>query len=293
MEERLGVGAVLSGSFGLFFRRLHVLMPLAFVPYMLMAAASTFLIPVADPFGTVAAGNAWAAIALQFVFFLVSLWVAAIVTLAALDMRARRALRLGYYVARGLGALTVIVVLSIAFAVMVAAVYAVAFGFLFLVGVNILDAAFLPEGPTIAIIFLVMLLPTLAALYLGARFGLFPTIAVAEPVGLGALGRASQLTAGHRWGVLGSYLLALVCLLLMFIAVGFVAGIAIAVLAGLGDPTSLVTPGTGMMFTINAIGAVVNSFSIAFIAAYLAVVYARLRELKEGIDVETLETVFE
>ncbi len=290
-SEALGVGSVLSGAFGMFFSRIHVLVPLAFVPYLLFSIVSTIAFPSSgnNAFDVSDSGIA-GYVVIQFLGLLLGIVVTTAVTLGAVDLRAGNALRIGFYFQRAIVGLPSILILSILLFLMIALGYFVLFLVLMPLGISVFDDSY--GGPIgFAIFLFAMIAPTVLALYLGARFGLFSTVIVAERANFGALSRASQLTKGYRWPVLGSYILMTGCLLLFLLAVSLIVGGAIAVL---GDWlfANLLDMSTGVLLVVNALGSLLNAVMMAFASSYIAVLYTRLRYLKEGVNSEDLAAVF-
>ncbi len=102
-------------------------------------------------------------------------------------------------------------------------------------------------------------------------------VAVVERVGVGgSLGRSQELTAGHRWPILG--------LLLLRFLVQFAAGVMIGFIV-------VMMPNAEMMITVGA--QVVGVFVGAWHASVAAVSYYYLRSIKEMIDVDEIASVFD
>ncbi len=104
-------------------------------------------------------------------------------------------------------------------------------------------------------------------LYVLARFLPWVESVVFEDVGWSGLGRAQQLTEGYRWPLVGAVLLMGVIVLAIIVAL---TPIMIAVSGGLAGAL---------------VEAVISALYYALIAIFTALIYARLREIKEGMSI--------
>ncbi|MBM7066337.1 hypothetical protein [Actibacterium sp. 188UL27-1] len=95
---------------------------------------------------------------------------------------------------------------------------------------------------------------------------------VIEEIGFGGFGRSQQLTSGYRWPIFG--LVLLVGLILLGIGMGI--GAVLGATGWLGGPVLLAIQYLGMSFS----------------AILAATTYARLREIKEGVSVDSIADVF-
>jgi hypothetical protein len=127
------------------------------------------------------------------------------------------------------------------------------------------------------------------AIFVGLLFCAIPglmaasMLAVAVPVAIeerrgvfAALSRSDELTAGYRWHIFG----VLFFLGVISIGVGLVLGVLLLVLASLPLLPTLLR---------EAAGVVTSGLS----ATAAAVMYYRLRSVKESIDIESLASVFD
>lgn len=115
-----------------------------------------------------------------------------------------------------------------------------------------------------------------------AVFYVMAPAAVIERAGFGALRRSAQLTKEYRWPIVGLFIVLIIITLLIQV----VAGFFVTMLAGVAS--SVVGMGlVGALFAL--LGAV--GYAIAGIA--IALVYARLREIKEGVAVDEIAKVFD
>lgn len=104
---------------------------------------------------------------------------------------------------------------------------------------------------------------------------------VIEGAGFSSLGRSAALTKGYRWPIVGAMILLAICMGIITMALVFLVG---SVLAAAGGVFALVV-GVVLYAVVSAAG-----YGIFYIG--IALIYARLREIKEGTSVETLAEVF-
>jgi hypothetical protein len=106
----------------------------------------------------------------------------------------------------------------------------------------------------------------LPGLYVAARFLPWAPAIVFENEGWGGLGRAQALTEGHRWPLVGGLLL---------------LGVLVIGLLVVSGPILFTAAGAGVLSVL--IEAVLTGLYYALIAVFSAVVYLRLREIRDGI----------
>ena len=123
-----------------------------------------------------------------------------------------------------------------------------------------------------------MLFLFLPGLYLAARYGVFVPAILIDRAGFSGLGRAASLTQGYRWPIVGGLLL----LLLVYVGLSTLS----VLLVGLVAEGFLGAYGFGVIQAVSS--AVINAFS----AVFTALLYARLREIKEGLGIRDLVEVF-
>ncbi len=124
------------------------------------------------------------------------------------------------------------------------------------------------------------LLLVIPGLWLYAVFSMIAPAVVIEKVGYKALGRSAELTRGYRWPILGALIIVIVCSALIGAAIGFVvAMVGSAVGGGLIVSLFLTAAAT-------AVGSGLGGISVSLI-------YARLREIKEGVSVDQIASVFD
>ena len=114
-------------------------------------------------------------------------------------------------------------------------------------------------------------------LYLMAMWICVTPAIVIERAGLGSLSRSADLTRNYRWACAGALLLLFLCLF----GLGIVLNVIEAVL----------TTVAGQLVS-GLISLPLNGLMMAFSGIFGALVYARLREIKEGTSIEQLADVF-
>lgn len=132
----------------------------------------------------------------------------------------------------------------------------------------------------IGIGFLLLVVPGLW-LY-GALAVVVPAV-VFDKVGFGGLGRSFNLTKGYRWPIVGVVIVILICTMLIDFAATFVAGI---ILKALGSGEVIIVASTLLVSLVYALIYGLSGISTALI-------YARLREIKEGTQISELAAVFD
>ncbi len=117
-------------------------------------------------------------------------------------------------------------------------------------------------------------------LWIYAVFSMTSPAIVIERIGYRGMGRSRELTKGYRWPILGAVIIISICSGLVAAAIGFVFGF-LGSAAGIGIVTSV---------AINSLG---GAFGTGLGGIAIALIYARLREIKEGVSVDQISSVFE
>ncbi len=115
-------------------------------------------------------------------------------------------------------------------------------------------------------------------LWIYGVFYVMPAAVTIERVGFGGLGRSASLTKDYRWPIVGMFVLLLICMVIVSLIATTVAGF-------------VVTFG-GTIVALIVVSAL-NAVGYSFFSINTALVYARLREIKEGISVDEIASVFE
>jgi hypothetical protein len=104
---------------------------------------------------------------------------------------------------------------------------------------------------------------------------------VIERVGFGAMRRSAELTKEYRWPVIGTMIVVFVGATILSLIPSTILGLFV---------TSLNTPS---IVLVTVLMAIIYTFTYGLIGIATALVYARLRDIKEGISVDDLTSVFE
>jgi hypothetical protein len=104
---------------------------------------------------------------------------------------------------------------------------------------------------------------------------------VIENAGFGSFGRSAELTKEYRWPCLGALLVVGIC--------AYIPILIIAMIFGFSAATSGFGFGSIVYLLVNALATVIY---MAAIGICTSLIYARLREIKEGTSVEQLAEVF-
>ncbi|MCF2903856.1 hypothetical protein L0666_02555 [Octadecabacter sp. CECT 8868] len=244
----LGVGDIISSSFSIMFGNFFKVFILGFIGAFLGFIVNFLFLGFGAATGTDLTGST-ASVLPTIISIVINMVVYGLVTALliqlAYDAKLGRSSSIGEYFSSALPAIVPIVVLS------------VAIGILSMAG-------------AIALI--------IGALWVYAVFYVMAPVAVIERGGFGSMGRSAELTKEYRWPIVGLFILVGV----VSIALTFVAGFVVAILASIGGP---IFAGIGL--------AMINGLSYAFGGIVVALVYARLREIKEGVDVDQIASVFD
>lgn len=249
----LGIGQIVGESFSLFFGRFGVFFILAFVPTLISTAISVGVLGA----GAMGGGNP-------------EDMMAAMTSIPGI---------LAIFVIP-------IVIYGITTALMVCAAYDAKLGRPARMG-QYFTIALSRAVPVVIVSVIVALivgagfaLLVIPGIYLMALFSVAVTVAVLESMGVGALGRSIGLTKEYRWPIAGTLiLLYLVAIVLTYI----VQLLVLPMVLGLG--------GAGLVIGL-IVQAAVGAVSTAIISIGFVLIYARLRDVKEGVSVDSLVEVF-
>ncbi|KIC41143.1 membrane protein [Ruegeria sp. ANG-R] len=114
-------------------------------------------------------------------------------------------------------------------------------------------------------------------LWVYAVFSVVAPAVVIEGAGFRGLGRSMALTKGYRWPIFGTLLLIGICAGI----VNFLAGIVADMLVEAGN------------WAMMAGFSVIAAFAAGLTGISIALIYARLREIKEGVSVDQIASVFD
>lgn len=193
----------------------------------------------------------------------------------------------GYFVGLGIASLVGIILYGIIIATLVQLAYDAKLGRP-LNYVRYYSAAIATLLPNVVLMIIVTILVSLAAmlllipgLWLMALYSVVVPALVIEGAGFGSMRRSQTLTKEYRWPVFGALLLVYICSMILNLGVVFIAG---AITSAMGSVGTLV--GIVML-------ALVYVASYGLISIAVSLIYARLREIKEGVGVDQLAAVFE
>lgn len=285
----LGVGAVIGQSFSILFRNFFRVVLIGLVPSFL-----GYLIPVAllalVGFGMPDTlqqmqqqpGNAAASVVIGGVVFglfqiAVFAFIAALLAQLTYDSKLGRPVKLRRYLGPGLSAVPAIVLLAIAI-------------YLLLMVISL--PIFLLSALLGPIAFLIILAMPVFNLWIMAVFCVVAPAVVIERIGLRGLGRSMALTKNYRWPIVGTLLLTFICFIGVFLLGSFIMALLVGTITFVGEPGGILSVIAGGIIPI-LLYAFISTVGIGLIGIVIALVYARLREIKEGISVDQIAAVFD
>ncbi|WP_029062640.1 hypothetical protein [Labrenzia sp. DG1229] len=136
---------------------------------------------------------------------------------------------------------------------------------------------------TIAVTILVgigLMLLIVPGLWVYAVFAVIAPVIVIERVGFGAMGRSRFLTKEFRWPIVGALVLALI----LSMIISFVALFVVGIIASFGS--------IGLVLGV-ILFAGLSTLGAGYMSILVALIYARLREIKEGVHVDQIASVFD
>ncbi|MDQ3035053.1 MAG: hypothetical protein M3Y87_21780 [Myxococcota bacterium] len=107
---------------------------------------------------------------------------------------------------------------------------------------------------------------------------------------IASMQRSVELTEGHRGTIFVVFLVLFVGF--MGIAICVMMPASIGMVAAAGSPADAQDPFSPLQLVIRAISAVLQIFSTMVLSAAIAVIYARLRGLRDGVNAQALAQVF-
>jgi len=130
-------------------------------------------------------------------------------------------------------------------------------------------------GIMVGVAALALILP---GLWVYAVLSVMEPAVVIEGVRFGGLRRSAELTKEYRWPILGALIPIFVCMALIFAVAFFVVDL-------LGFSNGLTLP-VLLFAAITAVGS-------SLVSIFVSLLYARLREIKEGVGVDQIAAVFD
>ena len=266
-----GVGRIVSESFSLFFSRFGTFFILALVPQVVVGLIQLLLgwdvfsqlratmemmqNPAAfDPEAAGALGGmfSFSAIGNQILALVASGVATALLVLAAYDAKTGHPPRIGTYVSIMMSRLVPVIAVA------------------FIVGLAV----------GIGAIFLII-----PGLWLLGVLSCAVVVTVLESKGIGeSLSRSAELTQEYRWPIVGTLV---IVILLVSIAVAIVTGLLLSIVGGMLLSMGFVGALLGVLIL-----ALLGAFTSGITAAAYTLIYARLREIKEGVGIDSLQDVF-
>lgn len=286
----LGAGSILSESFSLTMRNFLGMLLLIIIPLVVTFGLSALLIgplmfemmsnPLAaeqamlsDPSGFIIGQIAVTIVAmLAFSFF----YAGAIKLIFDAKLGGRGSI--GAAFSAGFSGMIRLFVMTIVFMILFLVVYMIGAVIIGAVA-GAAGAGAGSEGLAIVLAIVFGLAVVIGLIYFVAMFLPFASVVVVESSWFAAFSRSAGLTSGYRWSIVGLCILFLLAMIVIMVILGVVmygvllAGAVGAVLAGILYVVALII----------IYGAMV---------AMITLVYARLREIKEGTTIESLSEVF-
>lgn len=265
-QARLGIGAVIGDTFSVFFRRFLQVTILGMLPTLLAGLFSFWVIsPLLFDQGT-----RYLAVALNATVSMIGAGIAAALVIRyTFDARSGRRMRFGNYfssTAQVLGPLTVCSVVT--------------GGAIVVAGLAFIAPAMMTGS---LIMVLVMAVPAiLVTLYIATLWAAVTPAIVIERAGFAALSRSPALTRNYRWPCFAA--------ILIVVVIGSLYSEATNAFMGYMHNPEIGISATN--FIQNALRTVFAGILAGFLGVFSATLYARLREIKEGISVEDLAEVF-
>ncbi|MEM9343336.1 MAG: hypothetical protein AAGA87_09835 [Pseudomonadota bacterium] len=263
--EPLGVGNIISESFSIFFKRIVQILIIGFVMMLasqlinLVAFGPEFMTGMAAEEAITNPGAYWTKTGISSLIGLVFTGIMfGAFTLLAYDAKLGRSARLGAYFSAAIKNLLPIAILTLIVAI---------------------------------IVYLGLALLIVPGLWLMGVFCVIVPAIVVENAGFGALGRSASLTKGYRWPIIGLWLVFIIIALIFFAIIGGIVGVVVFAsidAAGGGVPNI----STGALVIFLMLTAVLSGLMYGLLSIPAALVYARLREIKEGISVDSMADVF-
>jgi heme/copper-type cytochrome/quinol oxidase subunit 2 len=107
---------------------------------------------------------------------------------------------------------------------------------------------------------------------------------VIDRAGFRAMGRSAALTKNYRWPIIGALILMILCIFLVVFVIAFSAMAAIGLSGGVDTPSVL---GPWLLAE-----AAFSAIAYGWLSITIALIFARLKEIKEGVSVSDLVDVF-
>ncbi len=267
-NESLRIGAIIGDTFSIFFGRFFQVFLLSLLPILVLVLCGVLIVArlALDPVDADAPSilDIVGIVLLGLVVFAGYFLTTALIVRLAYDAMIGNPMRIGSYFSSAFGAIVPIVACSVVISICaLAAIFAVMIVPAYAIGGFVAVISFVPA--------------VIAGLYVYAMWiAVIPAIVV-ERAGLSGLGRSLALTRNYRWSCVGAVVLMFFCLL----GIALVNAVVQYVLNAIAGE-----------LVASLFGILVSGISMAFSGIFTALLYARLREIKEGTSVEQLAEVF-
>lgn len=255
----LDVGNIISSTFSLFFKHFPMFFIIVFVPYLLLELVLNRVVSSAistDPSDI--GGLLVATYASMIPFWIIFILVQAVVVRVAISLRLGQGAQLQAALSAALRGFFPILLLGIVAGI------AMGIGLLFLI---------------------------LPGLYIMAMFYVMVPSVVFENAGFSGISRSVSLTDGYRWPILG---VVVILIVIMWIVSAMVGGVMVGILFSQQDMlTTMATQPFAYPWWYGVVNAVISAATTPISLISVAMIYARLKEIKEGGQVGDLLKVFE
>lgn len=115
-------------------------------------------------------------------------------------------------------------------------------------------------------------------LWVYAVFSVMEPSIVIERLGFRGLGRSAKLTKGYRWPILGALAITWTCAMVIIVLALFAADLVMD---------------SGSLALSIVLYAALTAIGTGLVSILTALIYARLREIKEGVSVDQIASVFD
>ncbi|NQW11446.1 MAG: hypothetical protein HQ481_16390 [Alphaproteobacteria bacterium] len=272
-DRELGIGQIFMDTFSIFFRHIHIFVLLGFVPLvilnlllgsLLIGSMSSLLMAIGSFQLLMVAGIAMPVI----ILFTANFIAAGFVVHAAYDAKLGKPLRLGHYVAKSFRQIIPLTVSALIIAIFSAA----SFFFLILIAAALFGIGTALDTSSIAA-WIVIFLCLIPSIWIATVLAVIVPSMVIDQVGFGGVWRSDELTLGYRWQILVLLVLLHLCLVVIT-----------ALLQGVVETMFFIVDPVANALLQGFVSAV--SAGVPFVG--IALIYIRLRELKDGKTLEQL-----
>lgn len=139
---------------------------------------------------------------------------------------------------------------------------------------------------SLVLVFLGLFVGVIGGAWIWAVFSVMVPIVVIERAGLGALRRSAALTKEYRWPIVGTLAIVAIINYMLLLASEFVPIPSFPVPPALPEGVDTVLGYAGVTASIVGLG-------FAYGGIVTALIYARLREIKEGVGIDHIAAVFD